>query len=468
LAVFPPDERQEAGLLCRSLETMRLYWLSASRVAWMPLTVEQLTLIFLKDKRPFKVILKKRYPSRPFISLIDIEEIRREWDNLEIGQRLHVDILMEMKERASDGKRFYLAQHMSNRMAMCCVLYSENSSSNELPQETMSKKALAVELAERSYDPEKKLRLVVVTPLGKRPLYLDLPEGLAQFATQSAPNQIERSGEQGDGDPTAELSRYRDEDIGKLSNTDLDRLLIDAYTDRHLSHPLAVRIAYEWKRRHENDEEMHVLPALMAILLLHKTGSRNRSQKHPGDTARNNTLDTIGRDQQKEAVQLACNLGRRALRSGHVEALILNWLSNKNATTFIPSSRWKRLHELLQFIPGNLEGKNFLKREELDAINNFCRAVRFSGVADSLVPIAESLTAAIGQPTDLSQIMKKAMTVQELINMYRSLSGRRVEYLHECHVQLLQRNLEMIQQRRIDIILLDPLPELVYGDDKLK
>jgi hypothetical protein len=136
----------------------------------------------------------------------------------------------------------------------------------------------------------------------------------------------------------------------------------------------------------------------------------------------------------------------------------LDWLSDQtnNQQQIGP---WKRLQELKPYLSQSLE------IDKLNDIKQFWDAVRFSGVEDLLAKIAESFAGAGGQTVNLSFIMQQADIMRDLVNVYRSLplpnSSR--QYLCTHHDQLLRRNLQFIQQRRIDIVLLDPVPELPFA-----
>ena len=130
-------------------------------------------------------------------------------------------------------------------------------------------------------------------------------------------------------------------------------------------------------------------------------------------------LDALGRaepEMARAAVFLVHQIGRRAIRSLHLEALTRQWLMRPDRHT-VPGV-WQRLRTLE--LPAELDDKKL--REVLD----FCRGILIKptlrGPESELAPIARALLAATGRLTSADALLRDELTTARLARMGRSLS----------------------------------------------
>src|SRR5581483_8650542 len=150
------------GMLCRSIQSQRLYWLFAQQASWYPFTPEQLA--FLSSERSFKVQIERT--SGPLrLSALAALEARQELSKLEIGSQLHIRLLKKLD--AQGGKYRYLAEHSGTRMLLLCESSSEESQKGTIAAEVIR--------LVTSFPPE-----VVVSPVSSRRYVLDVPTWLLE------------------------------------------------------------------------------------------------------------------------------------------------------------------------------------------------------------------------------------------------------------------------------------------------
>ncbi|MEQ8387023.1 MAG: hypothetical protein RH949_32170 [Coleofasciculus sp. A1-SPW-01] len=278
--------------------------------------------------------------------------------------------------------------------------------------------------------------LITVVPVGKRRKYLDLPT----WMTKKLPDPgLRRSSiSQYIYWRNSEQSNAKNLKIIDDSSEQLDRLLCHWFNDaygaygqkaRNLEPEAQLKVAKKWEKQNRYKPEINAAFVIMAILLL----SKYEETKH-------------------QAYKLTQNLGRRALRSLHIEVLYQRWLSlkdNRERTDGL----WRRLRQLENeqhfYIP--------LKENSSDAIRQFCNAVEMRSDRE-LLPIADSFSAALGELFSSLELDTHAFITKKLIILYLTLHPRsRMKNLQNYHTNELQEILKIIDQNKFDILLLEPL-----------
>ena len=417
------DGEGEAGLICQSVETTTLHWFPIQEAAWTTLSIAEFRDVF-KSKGAFKVrrkpiSLKNQGVKTSIISVLDVPDVKDESEKLVVGQELFVQVVKQV-ETNDENKQRYLVESLKTQVILDCEIYEDCQPLQ--PGET-----LPVEVASHiKGSPE----LITVVPVGKKPKYLDLPTWMTK--------QLPELGELRQSIRPYFRWRKSEQYIVNSSNS-LDRLLChyfnDAYgttygkTARNSDPKRQLEVAKQWEQQNRYKPEINAAFAIMEILLLNKH-----------------------EETKVEAYQLTQNLGRRALRSLHIEVLYQRWLNNPDHRQR-KDGLWQRLQELESeqhlYVP--------LKKNSPAAIRQFCNAVEMRS-DKALLPIANSLSAALGELSSTVELEHHAWITKNLIDLYLTLHPKsRIKKLQKYHTDKLQEILKLIDQNRLDIMLLEPL-----------
>jgi hypothetical protein len=422
LDIILQKDSKEVGLICQSIETKTLHWFPIQEAAWTTLSVAEFRDVF-KLKGVFKVrgklITRENQVGKiSIISMLAVPDVYAESKKLTVGQELFVQVVKQV-ETNDKNKQRYLVESLTTQVILECEIYD---SQRLQPGETLPVEVL--------WHIKGRPELITVIPVGKKQKYLDLPTWMTEKLPEPG---LERPS-------IRQYLKWRQSKqlINDLNN-DLERFLChcfnDAYgttdgqTARNSDPEIQLRVAKEWEKENRYKPEINVVFGIMAILLLNKDEKTKR-----------------------EAYELTLNLGRRALRSLHIEVLYQQWLKIKDNRQRM-DGLWRRLHQLETdqhlYIP--------LKETSPNAIRQFCNAVemRFD---PNLLPIAKSLSAALGELSSIAELERHALITKNLINIYLTFHPRsRVKKLQNYHTNKLQEILKLIDQNRFDIMLLEPL-----------
>ncbi|MDJ0620164.1 MAG: hypothetical protein QNJ63_26070 [Calothrix sp. MO_192.B10] len=425
------------GLICRSIDSMALYWLPSTQVAWTALTKEELENIFVSGNwGEFKVKIGK---NNRYISVIERLEINKQFRNLKIGEELIVQVIQPQPRRSNDkSTKLYLVKSFTSNVILECETY-DNDKLNDTTKEIL------VEVVRRISGKQKSLTVV---PSGKKRQSLDLPK----WMTKNFPKTGKYSQE------FTEFLQWRQapgnkpnsHEVINLDNK-LDKLLCYAYYDAYEAPPgqqnqylhLQPAVAKAWVKKNYSQPEINLAYGIMAILLLNKNSNPNPSED----------------EYQKLASDMTQNIGRRALRSMHLEVLYQNWLSMADNRQRTDGGLWQRLQQIDKFLS---DGAKLEKGTE--AIRQLCDAVKLrkqDSIKD-ILPIANSLAAALGEVTAISVLddTKEAEITKDLINIYRTIPLTKSSFklpLLPSHIEKLSTIFNKIVIYQLDITLLEPL-----------
>ncbi|NEO14444.1 MAG: hypothetical protein F6K59_05645 [Moorea sp. SIO3F7] len=425
--VLQKDGEEDPGLICQSVETSNLYWFPIKQAAWTTLSVEEFRRVFDK-KGLFKVRkIETHLPRRVYVSVLAVPDVSAESKKLSVGKALQVKVLekkvLENTETVNKGEQRYLVESLTTQAILDCEIYDDQS--------LQPGDVLSVEVVRHiKGDP----KLITVVPVGKKRKFLDLPTWMTKQLRDPGLKRLSLSN----------YTKWRQSEQLMSSKDDysnhLNRLLCHYYNDAYGAYGKEARnsepaekqlkTAKQWKKDNGSKPEINAAFAIMAILLL------------------DNHEET-----KREAYTLAQNLGRRALRSLHIEVLYQRWLSDKENRQR-DDALWQRLKQLET-------GKHLhspLKENSSYLIKQFCNAVEMR-YDQQLIPIAQSLSAALGELSDTVELQKNAFITNQLIDLGRTLysSGFSSSKLQDFHREKLQDILNSIDSQGLDVTLLDPL-----------
>jgi hypothetical protein len=416
------DDEEEVGLICQSIETKTLHWFPIQEAAWTNLSVTEFRNVF-KLKGTFKV--RRKFITREnkvgktyIISVLAVPDVSTEFKKLTVGQELFVRVVKQVDTNDKNKQR-YLVESLTTYAILDCEIYDLQrlKPNDTLPVEVLS-------------HIEDSLKLITVVPVGKKRKYLDLPS----WMTRELPEPGQRR------ELIGKYLRWRRSQqlISDDPSYPLERLLCHVFNDAYGTYgqkaqncdsKLQLEVAKQWEKQNRYNPEINAVLAIMAILLLNKHEETKR-----------------------EAYTLTQNVGRRALRSLHIEVLYQRWLSIKDNR-----QRTDNLWQRLQQLDTDQHLYTPLKETSPDAIRQFCNAVEMTADAN-LLPIAKSLSAALGELSSTAELTSHALITKKLIVLYLTLHPRsRIEELQDYHINKLQEILKLIDQNGFDITLLEPL-----------
>jgi len=422
--VLQDDIQRETGLICRSVDSMALYWLPINQAAWTNLSVAEFRSLF-RSKGRFKVRAINKN-GITYVSVLAVQDVYEEAKSLTIGKELIVKFVRQSETNDNDKQR-YLVESFTTQVILDLEIYDHQ----RLEQEEL----IPVEVARHIKGAPD---LITVVPVGKKQKFLDLPTWMIEELPE--PGQRRKA-----------LRNYilwrRIEQLDLTSDhaNSLDRLLCHAYNDAYGTygqvakdcHPeFQLKVAEAWEEENRYKLEINVAYAIMTILLLEKNGARN------------------------QACKLTQNLGRRALRSMHVEVLYQKWLAitdNRQRDDDL----WRRLRQLEadKHLRAPLEEKSII------AIRQFCNAVELRNDSEELLSISKGLSAALGELSSIAVFDNYAEVTKSLIDIYRTLPSTQSFsrlWLHESQINKLLAVLRRIDQYGLDITLLEPLDYKEY------
>jgi hypothetical protein len=384
------------------------------------------------------------HPKTPMVSIVDVREVQKEFSSLTIGKELTVEVLEQLDGK--DGQPMhYLAESTATNIILSC----------RTDDEPLTDRTVRVEVIQR----KSSIPYSIVTyPFGKKPQSLDIPDWMGgdlpapPQARKAIVNYLKWRSER------CSLSEWLDIELSKVDDNEiLNRILCCAYDTEELNPgylKLKVNVARRWMRLNMPRTEINLPYALMAILLLHNSSRIPEQELSTQLELRDlRIVRSFVADWRGEASKMVQNLGRRALRSTHVEVLAQQWLLNTDNRSR-DYDLWQRLQKTIRLLklPEGVES--------LNSIRQFCYAVELRNKEDLKV-IADGLLSTLGELPHLSNFYGEAPITLALIRIYRTMPRSKHQlWLQESHIKELTNLLSLITYNALDITLLDPLPVL--------
>lgn len=447
------EQMHETGLICRATDSMILYWLPATEVSWTRLSVDQLRQIFKSPDRKFiKVTRIINYRKTDYVSIVRARGVDKEFSNLKIGNELTVKVVIESEKIDEQGTLRYIVESFTSKAILTCETYE----GDELPLG----KLIPVEV----------VRLIIgvpcsvtVVPVGRKRFSLDLPLWIVNILSESIDHRVELENylRWRINPPDIPLQDIIDK-IQEFSDERVNELLCSAFKIRNGNQDtlrFQIQVVEEWARRNRVRPQINVAYAIMAILILYKNGKRKLSEFAHIQEVSSQDISKFTRDWQEKARDLTQELGRRALRSMHVEIISKDWLYNEDNRKRT-DDLWPRLQQILRNI------RVPLQKDNIGEIRHLNHAVGFRNMSSNkdFLRISDALAAATGELSRDSNLYPNVQVTKDLIDIYRTLPTSRSSMqvnLHESHIEKLRRTLSFIDAQKLEITLLDPLPELL-------
>jgi len=482
------------GLVCRDTASAALFWLPAIHAAWTELTRDELSFLF-ERRRSFlaQLVRDASGKGRPFLSVVQMQTVQREFRQLRLGAELGVRV--ELRRNTEPGQPVrYLVTTSSSRVALS---YEGPADDSKIGKE------IQVEVLRRVERPP---HLEVAQP-GYKTFRLDLPSIIVSEIARpdSAKDAFDAGGLAGDEE--AVLRNFDPLAIPKAAPEELDRILAAIFQRaRSLDTtvvdllPLCSLVAKAWKEARLRDRELSLAHALMAVLLFDRVASggvdRAEPEERSAEMSGYDAVTTLARafhlpasqasalrqEHLRLAVELTVDVGRRALRSRHVELLSHAWLFYEEPGTKMRrrtrrDDLWGRLRQIAPLLGQSM------KAEDLGRLRNMCLAIELRSTsmeggepvatkrqgpiwASGLPAVAAALWASLGEARSVDLLCDGAPMLSRLATMARTLPRRQggpTSKLDRRHVRELRELVDAIRSRGWNLWLLEPLPSVEVG-----
>ena len=440
-AASSAEDDLDSGIICRSIDNMRLYWLPAHKAALANLSGAQLEAIF-KSGTVFRARLLELDSNQPSqLSILDLQKAKAQFQQLKIGREFNIT-LIEGSQFGQKGKRKYLAKLPTTGIVLECLTYSQTLKENEILAEVTQR-----------FDGTRKL--IEMVPLGRRRQAIDLPSCWLNKETSQSRATISRQMQWHREGKPVEFSQFEETELddkaeslgrSRLIILDTERALHLAYYDAHeRGSEMGDRYltfqrmaAMAWFKENIVRPEMNLLSAMMAARVLSHV------------------------DESVLFRQLVENIALRARRSLHIEVLHERWLRTLSGQSASSSVLSKRLDEITIALLRDRSSNQ--KNESIEKIYRMYDAVKIrqsdSMEAADLIPVASGLSAALGKLPNITELAQETTVLINLLNLYHSLQTSVLATdtpLHESHDRRLLEMVQNVVSQDIDITLLDPI-----------
>lgn len=343
--VLSTPEGNQLGMLCAEYGNSGHRWLPAAELGWVPdLSENELTVLVQARRRTLACAVK---PDGT-VSVAEIDEFARRVGTLRPGSFVRIEVLAEREVKPGKLRRFLGCLYQTDLLVEFAPIRVATGQTTH-PVNT--------EVTTCLHHPIR--HLVVVDP-GNRRTKLDLPEEMITLLQQS-PRQVMTWSVNRAGTVDELLTNA----VTAAEKADLRTALSAWLTQRGA---LAVGLADAGSL-----DMVAMLSASLALDELRESAS----------------TDPFGR----LSVWLTWRAGLAALRSLHIEPLVVSWLHHPER---LSSGRWQRLDQVRK------ELRVSLSQRELNVITSFCRGVlgRLPVLDEvELHEVARALLAAIGDLT---------------------------------------------------------------------
>jgi hypothetical protein len=393
VAVCEGETDHDWGLVARSQSSQRLYWIPASDAAWTNLTATEAEKHFIKKTRRLFAARKiDEGGGKEFLSLLEARGALQEQENLRPGQQLRV-FVRAPDSNSSDRSGFrWLAE--SPATGLLLLLKSPEEDRYRDGDLVLAE----ISHAQRIWRSARQWSIIVV-PAGKRTYRLALP---AQFTQPSAAITSELAWRnQAEWLAEADRQPWNEGSLATCPLTEpLERRLAFAVilARKVRGSTAAWNTAKEVLQLLEQDKEISLFRTLLAmeIMLRQILGATSRSEM---DILWNRLLKVLD------------TLGRRALRSIHVEPFVEARLNILRTTSPEAQSIWCRIDALLNRTLGN---------PQMDHLTGLVRFAMLTG-DDTTRSLSAAIYVSIGEKPSLELQQHRSSAVLVRLVKWRCL-----------------------------------------------
>jgi len=461
--------QETRGLVCRSVQTLHLWWVDARDAAWADLSLDEINRLLVcrnegdtGDEQPTLRLGRRRdgASARSRLAATATAAATREFDEAVVGGQLTVKLLAPR----ADSKNWLMSSARTN-LILECVCPPRVTAARFLGEE------LVVEVIAR--DDDGWHRKLHCTLPGERLFKMQLPSWVRRQPERQAEYEAERHPSESTAS-SAEVavraeSQLSDGAIEAAIAATVDGLRHGQQVGNRVSDwPTSASLAREWIKRHpvDSDEELKCVPALNAMYI----------------------ACTIGVDGSipRFEEQLR-SLARRASRTVHLYKLFEHdlWARPLHNRPLFTSKNLleQRLGHVIDFVKQReLNDPPGLSLYDLQKLRQFALAVALAYCAPSsssdLFYQAIGLLAAAGQarareivafmdqPGNRSNWLLRLAELERylpapgVLQNYNERAGRHSDDVINSCAGLLGEVIDELRIQRVDPILLQPLPKL--------
>ncbi len=471
---------RSSGLICRDIVSGALWWMPGRETAWADLSSEELSYLFetppkqsaQSQQREIRsitaqIILDLKGEAPPYLSIVRAQAVQREFAQLRLGAPLSVRVEKRRDGVPEDPKR-HLVRTSGSGMALLLEGQLDADGSGLAGPE------INVEVLRRTETPPR----IDVVELGKKTFRLDLPQALLQEISQPGTLKA-RFDAVRDVMSTTKAGEASSERKALHSQPppELDRKLVALYyrmsKDGLIPEAEMIefsRVGQAWKKTRQVEKELSLPHALMAIFVLDCVAFGGNVRWPPQATARSEReinlqlvrafnctvkrAEELREQHLQQAADLAQDVGRRAVRSWHLERLYREWLQEGKRGT---NGLWLRLRQVAVVMGESM------KADDLNLVRSLCRAIELRHT-EAMLPIAASLRAAIGEAQEMELLISGPSITGRLVALLQSLPERRrgpTPMLDLRHLKALHEVFQALLTLGWSIPLLEPIPRMM-------
>lgn len=467
----------QAGLICQSTHTLKLYWMSAGQAAWMRLAPSHLRTIYFEDPaianpRVFRARIQTHEQHQSGLSRIGRREFQIELAALKIGRELSVRVLQHLGRTQDDDFDRLLVISQTTGLALECIVYDYTAETYQ------PGRLILAEVVRRIFTTPPQL---VVVPLGKKRYRLDLPRWMQ--APLPAPQntyrpEVERylANRRNQEQPWREGSlnlNTADDEMLELRLCQAYNLLAPPLAERRspVDYRFQAEAAMLWYRRSQQRSEIFAAYGLIALLLLDNISQMSNLDIQQVNNISANEAGFLLRNYQHYTRELLQQLGKRALRSMHSEVIANSWLLNQRIRQWLNSAAsidpaaglWRRL----KAAQSNLQApQNINQFRGLRQLYYSVDLRQEQTYYNDIFPIADAILASTGAYPPLARHLREetAHVTLTLARLGRGFPPGSELFIHPLYREKLRRLLHRITAQALDVVLLEPLLPLRAKD----
>jgi hypothetical protein len=446
------------GIICQSAESLRFYWIPEERITWIDLNIDQICKFFIERRKNLKAKLINsnitRYSSGMIASIIDVEEVKNEFEGLEIGKEFTVRILDELPIKENALFYSYLVESITSGMIFKCISYKKrikhDEYNKEIPVEVTNKVFGVPSLLEVSYG-RKIYRLDFPGTLkDNREEFFRLND-LEEFDILSILKEKENKINDSTiftGLPEKDIKEYIYCCYHKYCEQQSQDFTF-LFTD--------LRFAEYWIEDNISKDEISLPITIMAILLLYRAvrTDEEKLKEYLGDMDER-VLKEKKRSWSKSILDMIRNVCLRSLRSFHIDILSNKWMYDPEIDKLEGNlaRRAIRVKKLLY--------KSEIDSTDLKTIKQFYDTVNLNDNKD-FGPASNALMAAIGEYTDVNLLLEDASVTRDLACLYKTIPENASEInLLDIHIDKLTKVLNKIRDGNDVTLLNNFLDDIIY------
>ncbi len=445
------------GIIVESVDSKKFYFVPKTKVGWIDfdeiykrVEIDKFNQAIWKSLSRLERDVKLNYLKNNDIeaSFVDTWDATWEYDNLGFGKKVRVEEIIGLQDQ-NNGKAIYFAESPESKIPLICIG----------PEKIESKTSLAV----ISRKAQKSTKRIVEAILGNIKFRLDLPSLrlnknlqyqridewriVSELKREELLTVVESSGEEYNKLPKSGKTIYS-----------CHRILSDLSSDEE---KLLKKVTSSWESELKKLLSLNEVSLFEATMLI-QSGFKLIHLSSEG------SAEEIKSEASQLLLSLIKNLGRRALRSLHVELIINDWLKDSSKMDKeLAFGLWRRLYNLGEalFPKDDAVGGAYYNLDVINNLESFSNKsiILFKHGSKELSNVGLAIKTALGKQINPEELMESTQILSQLVNYYRRFpEGSKIpietQLAYFLEEKFFETLLSSFEKKVIpDIILLDDL-----------